>query len=542
MSAVTLRGEPGSAARVPGRAVTGLAVRQIRLSTGVVLAAAAGMSALVAWQYQTTFAGVLNAPVLQALAANPAIRTLFGPPVALDDPGGFTVWRTGTPVAVLVAVWAVLSATRLTRGEEESGHWNLLLAASVRKTALVTRALLVLAAGVVLVGGAVAAALVAAGTSATGAVLHAAGIAGVGLGFAALGGLAAQLLPTRGAASGLSVGVLGAMLLMRMVADGVQALAWLHWVTPFGVVAEVQPYAANRPVPLLVLAVVPLILLFGAVVVASRRDVGAGLLTVAATRPARTWLLSSVGSFAVRRSISPLVGWLLGIASYFLLIGLLTHSLTEFLTDNPRFAELAAAAGFGGLGKATGYAAAMYGLLAIPVGVYAAARIAAVRADEVDRRSVLLLAQPVSRGHLIGVEIAAAVGGVFVLLAGAGVATWAGATAVDADLGLGASLAGVLNIAPIALLCLGAAVLALGWTPRAVLAVGSLPAAGGFLLQVLAQSTGAPRWVGQLSPFAHIASVPAAPANWAGAAGLSATACGLVIVGVIGYARRDLAT
>ena len=34
---------------------------------------------------------------------NPAIRILFGRPVALDDPGGFTVWRTGTPLAVLVA-------------------------------------------------------------------------------------------------------------------------------------------------------------------------------------------------------------------------------------------------------------------------------------------------------------------------------------------------------------------------------------------------------------------------------------------------------
>ena len=74
---------------------------------------------------------------MQALAENPAIRVLFGRPIALGDPGGFTVWRTGTPLAVLVAVWAMLAAVRITRGEEEAGRWNLLLAGRVSLSRLV---------------------------------------------------------------------------------------------------------------------------------------------------------------------------------------------------------------------------------------------------------------------------------------------------------------------------------------------------------------------------------------------------------------------
>ncbi len=54
------------------------------------------MSAIVAVQYRTTFQGSIDQSGLRALAENPAIRILFGPPVALDDAGGFTVWRTGT--------------------------------------------------------------------------------------------------------------------------------------------------------------------------------------------------------------------------------------------------------------------------------------------------------------------------------------------------------------------------------------------------------------------------------------------------------------
>jgi len=48
------------------------------------------------------------------LAANPAIRTLFGEPIALDQAGGFTVWRVGTFLAALLGAWAILATTRIT--------------------------------------------------------------------------------------------------------------------------------------------------------------------------------------------------------------------------------------------------------------------------------------------------------------------------------------------------------------------------------------------------------------------------------------------
>ena len=91
MTADTVDGPAGIAVPVPerpGRALTRLAVRQTRRSFVPVLAVAAGMTALVAGQYESTVAGVLDAPAIQALVASPAIRVLFGPPVALDDPGG----------------------------------------------------------------------------------------------------------------------------------------------------------------------------------------------------------------------------------------------------------------------------------------------------------------------------------------------------------------------------------------------------------------------------------------------------------------------
>lgn len=523
------------------RALDGLAVRQVRRGAVVVLAVAAGMSALVAVQYRTTFAGALDGPALQALAANPAVRTLFGPPLALDDPGGFTVWRTGTPVAVLVGVWALLAATRITRGEEDTGRWDLLLSGRFAIAGVVGRHLGVLTVAVVAVGVAVTGAMLAAGTTATGAVLHGAGIALVGCCFAAAGALAAQVLPNRSSATGAAVAVLSATLLLRMLSDGPDALAWLRWATPFGVLGEVAPYAHDRPGPLLLLAAVAVALSGAAVAAAAHRDSGDGLLGRSRSRRPRTRLLGSVGAFAVRRSLRPLAGWTVGVAAYYLLVGALTVSITGFLTGNARFAELAADAGFGGLGSVTGFAAALFSLLAIPAGTYGAARIAATADDEASRHAVLLFGLAVSRARLACTDVAAAVAGALVLLAAAGVAMWAGARSVRAPLGLGDALAGAFNVAPVALLCVGAATLALGWAPRAVLAVGSLPAAGGFLLQVVAQSVDAPGWVAGLSPFAHLAAVPRTAPDPAGITGMCAVAVLLAALGVLGYTRRDLA-
>jgi ABC-2 type transport system permease protein len=92
----------------------------------------------------------------------------------------------------------------------------------------------------------------------------------------------------------------------------------------------------------------------------------------------------------------------------------------------------------------------------------------------------------------------------------------------------------------VALLCLGAALLALGWLPSAVLAIGVLPAAGGFLLMVFADSFGWPSWIRGISPFGHIAAVPAEPMNVPGAVGMLLVALVLGVVGIAGYARRDL--
>jgi len=543
MTAATLPRSPVPAGPqlAPGRAVSRLAVRQLRLGAVAVASICGGMSALAASQYKP-ISDLLDKPGLRALTENPAIRILSGPPVALDDPGGFTVWRTGPPLSVLASLWIMLAAIRITRGEEDGRRWDLLLAGRLRMADVVVRCLGALVGSATLIGVAVAAGLLAVRTEPTGAVIHAAGITGVALTFATAALLAAQVMPTRLGATGLTVAALAVSLLLRMIADGSHQLAWLAWATPFGLTARAAPYADNRVVPLVVLGALPIVLAGAALLAARHRDLGDGIVAASDSRPPRTRLLQSIGGFALRRTGRITLWWATGVAAYFLLVGATLAWLLELFQTNPRFAELAAAAGLGGHNLANVIAAALFSMLAVATGLYSAIRLAAMVADEKAGRSTLLFAQPISRVRLMSTEIMVTVGGVVVLHCSAGFAIWGGTKITGAPLHLSDSLAGALNSIPVALLAAGAAAVGVGWLPSAAGAIGALPVVGGFLVNVIIQSTKAPGWVVNLSPLAHLAAVPDTPPNWAATTVFLLIGAILTGLGVYGYVQRDLAT
>ena len=395
-------------------------------------------------------------------------------------------------------------------------------------------------AAAVAIGLAVAVAMIVAGTTTSGAVLYGTAVALIGAGAAAWGGLAGQLVGERRRASVLATAGIGAGLLARMVADSAEELSPLHWLTPFGLLGLIEPFAANRPQPLAVLLLAGLALAAAVAAISSRRDVGAGILPARTSHGARLAGLRSLPGFAVRRSTGSVMAWGIGIWLYFLVIGLLASSLTVFLADNPLFADLAARAGFGSLTTVAGYLASLFALLAVPLGLFAAGRVAAGNADEEARRLTVVFAAPVPRRRWFLVEAGALVAGTVVLAAGAGLAAWAGAATVGADIAPTAVVGGALNVLPVAWLSLGAALSAYGWLPQATFLVGAIPAVGGFLLQVFADSLRWPGWVVSLSPYQHLQAVPYESVNWTGAAGMTLVAVLLAVIGLIGFHRRDL--
>ena len=98
----------------------------------------------------------------------------------------------------------------------------------------------------------------------------------------------------------------------------------------------------------------------------------------------------------------------------------------------------------------------------------------------------------------------------------------------------------VLNALPVAVLVGGLAVLTFGVLPRLTVAVPVAVSVLGYVLALLGPALSWPQWLLDLSPFTHLALVPADP--WAAASGTVMAGLGLVAAtaGLLVFRHRDI--
>ena len=82
-----------------------------------------------------------------------AMSALFGPAPQLQTVSGFTVFKISMTLMILGAVWGLLTSTRLLRGEEESGRWDLFLCGQTTRAGAAAQAIAGLGAGLATLWG-----------------------------------------------------------------------------------------------------------------------------------------------------------------------------------------------------------------------------------------------------------------------------------------------------------------------------------------------------------------------------------------------------
>src|SRR5207302_858760 len=150
------------------------------------------------------------------------------------------------------AVWGLLTGTRLLRGEEEAGRFELLLCGPTTRAGAARQGVIGLGAGLVALFAVTAAITVADAASPevgfpTPAALFlvVALVAGPAV-FLTVGTAAGELASTRRQANIIGGAVVGGSYLLRMVADSGSGLGWLRWATPLGWVEELRPLTGSR--------------------------------------------------------------------------------------------------------------------------------------------------------------------------------------------------------------------------------------------------------------------------------------------------------
>jgi ABC-2 type transport system permease protein len=531
------------AARFPGLAAVGVVAR--RMWRGALLWG--GVFALMAWALVSQFAkeyptAADRARLVETMGSDVGSQAIFGPAHHLDTVAGYTAYHAVGILGLVVAVWGLLAATRLLRGEEQAGRWELLLAGQTTRRRAAAAAIGGLGVGLLILWAVTAAATVVIGRGAdppfstSASLFLAVAMVAAPAMFLAVGAVCSQLAATRRHAAALAAGVFGVAYLLRAVAASGTSLRWLRWASPLGWVDELRPLTGSRPLALLPILATTVVLAGLAIVLAGRRDLGAGVLPTSDTAAPRTRLLNGPLGLAYRLDRGTAAGWIAGLGGGGLILGLSTKTMQDVWANQ-------SGGVFARLGGATGgatYLGLVFLIVALLLGVAAAGQVAATREEEAEGYLDHLLARPVARlpwlaGRLVVAAAALAAAGVLT-----GLLTWVGAASTGADLRVTTVLAAGVNVVPAGVFVLGVGTLLHGLAPRFAAAVAYGLVAWSFLVEIVGAALGASGWLLDTSLLHHLARAPAAQVRWDSAAILVAIGLAAAAVGAIAFARRDL--
>lgn len=518
--------------------------RQVWIGATVWAVAFGGTVAATALSYVSTFPTVASRQqVGQAVVGQTGLSVLFGSLADIDKVGGYTTYKTFVFLTTIGALWGLLAATKLLRGEEDAGRWQLVLSGSTRanRATIATLAALYAAVGVLFVGT-TAIALLAASRPGVGFSVGETVVYGLTLViapavFVGVGAVTSQLCRTRRMATGVAMGVFGVAFVVRMISDAGSSVVWLRWLTPFGWVELVQPFTALDVRPLLLAAAVVAVLVVAAVVGVNRRDVGTGIWSSRDHAEVRPRGLRTPFGFAVRLDLPVLVAWCAGAAATGLSLGLVAKVANESIPES----MASTLDRFGARGSFVDqYLGVAFLMVATVVALIPAGQLAAAADEETSGRVVHLLVGPVRRVAWLGGRLGLAVAGIVVAGVLAGVGTWVGARSQGVDVGIASMVGAGLNVVPSAIVALGLGAVVLALAPRAaalsvyVLVVGSL------LIDLVASMVSSVAWLSHLSLFHTMALAPGAPADLVTVAVTTFLGLGLCAASVALFQRRDL--
>jgi ABC-2 type transport system permease protein len=497
------------------------------------------------------YAAAYSTPVERAkfaasLIGNVGLDAIFGIPVRLDTVGGFVGWRSLGLVGLVGGVWGILLSTKLLRGEEDSGRWELLLAGVTTRRAAAAQAIAGLA-----IGGAVLFGITGVATIAIGRTRDASFSVGESLYFAlafsalpilcfALGAFTSQLAATRRQAAGLASVIFGVAYVLRAIANAGTRLRFLQWLTPLGWLQTLRPFTDPRPFALVLFAAAVVVLAVATVRIAGGRDLGASALPDRDTAEPRTMLLRGQFGLAIRLTRPSVIGWTAAVGAFGAVFGLVAKSAGEASEGSDAMRRTLERLGGRGVG-ATAYLGIAFLIAGVVVAVAAAAFVGAVRDEEAAGYLDNLLVRPVGRVRWIVTRLAVDAGALLLMVVVAAVCAWAAAATQHSGVGGGRLLVAGVNMLPVALFVLGIGTLLQGIAPRFASAGAYAVVAWSFLLELLGSVIHASSWLLDLSVLHHIALAPAVNPRWDAGLTIIGIACVAAAIGVAVFHRRDLA-
>jgi len=484
--------------------------------------------------------------VAETLGSNIGVEALLGIAHHLETVGGYVVWNFLCLIAAAGAIWALLLATKIFRGEEDNGRWEILLAGQTTARRAAANALIGLGSGLLIVYVLVAISVLSIGhlkgadfTTAGGLFFALALVAGAAE-FMAVGALASQVMPVRSRAAGLSAIIFGIFYLMRLTADTTNA-HWLLNVSPLGWIEKLQPLYNSQPVWLLPIAVFILVLGALTVYLAGRRDLGDAIFADKDSAKPRNKLLGSPLLAAVRLNRSTTIGWLSATALVGLFYGLLAKGAGKAFGQSSRIEQaLNKLDHISSDSAIVAFMGIIFFLIMIMVMFYAASSAGRIREDEAQGYLDNFLVRPVSRLRYLGGRILLVV----TVIAGAGLASglavWVGQASQHSGVAFHSLILAGFNAMTPVVFIFAVGIFAFGIKPRLTSILAYSVTAWSVLVYMLSSGLNLNHWLLDTSILHQVVLAPAVNPDWSIDLVVILISIALGLIGAVAFNRRDL--
>jgi len=525
-----------------------LAVRRDRIKLPIWIVALAVMFISSAASVTSLYDTPQEQFTYASTTAPSVVSRVFGGPINGPDIGAIVMNETFLTAAIAVAFLSTLAVVRHTRQNEEEGRSEMIESGIVSRHASVVAALMLVTLVNIIMSVIVAVGLKVVGLPTGGSISAGLAVGAIGMTFAGVAAVAAQLADSARGANGLSAMAIGIAFLLRALGDGLGKLApnglsitsaLPSWFSPIGWGQQIHSFTEGNSWIFILFFGLIVSLIGTAIYLMAKRDIGLGMIT---TKPgpaeANPKLLSGFG-LARRLQRGVFRGWAITILILGVSYGLVIQEFQTFLEDNDQFREALGEIG-GSLTDA--FIGIMLSFMAVTIAAYGVQALLRLRSEESSGRIESVLGTGISRlrwmlSHIVYVVLGVVVlslltglsmGLTYVLSSGV---AWSNVTAITAA---------ALTQASAILALTGFTVLIFSMLPRFSVAIAWGAYSACLLIIELGVLLRLPQWVLDFSPFGHLPIMPAESFELTPVVSLLAVAVATTAAGLWFFNRRDV--
>ncbi|MTD31254.1 ABC transporter permease [Planomicrobium sp. YIM 101495] len=518
--------------------------RQQRFKILVWLAGLIGITLLVAAAYPSIYKDEHSKQAAFFTMENPAMVAMLGPGYEMED----YVQSVGAMFAnemllftvMAVAAMNILLVGRATRGDEEDGRIEMIRALSVGRLSHASAVLIVMVSANLVLAILTAAGLAVLGIEGIGlegAALYGALLGASGLLFAAVTALFAQLAETSRGTAMFSFLFLIIAYLVRAIGD--VSSDSLSWISPLGWVVRTEVFAANNWWPVLLLAAAAVLSGLAAFYLHAARDLGSGFIAPRRGKMHASPFLQTPFGLAFRLQRTNTVVWTIILFALSSSFGAILGDLESYFADNELMQAFVEADSAYTLTEQ--FITLLMAIMSVISLIPTVMVVLKLKSEETKNLTENFYSRAVSRNYVLGSYCLLSVLVSLTMQTAVAFGLWSvGGAVMDEGLSFTTTFSSAYVYLPAMWVVIGLAAALLGAAPKLTSLVW-LYIIYCFVVVYLKDLLRFPEWMNQLSAFEHVPQIPVDEMNFVMLAVLTGGAILFLVVGFIGYNKRDLA-